>query len=118
MTSDNNTQEKSKKCLPCAGIGGAMELNIVTHALTELHSDWILVEAPQDTIKRTFQFKGYRHAMMFANAVAWIADQQGHHPDMSISYNQVDVSFTTHDLDGLTQNDFICASEVDRLQHN
>lgn len=117
MTSDNNTQEKSKKCLPCAGIGSAMELDIVKYALTELHSDWVLVETPRHTIKRSFSFKGYRQAMMFANAVAWVADSQGHHPDMLITYNQVDVSFTTHELGGITQNDFICASEVDRLHH-
>jgi 4a-hydroxytetrahydrobiopterin dehydratase len=117
MTS-NDIQEKPKKCLPCTGISSAMKLDFITHALAELHSDWVLIETPQHTIKRSFQFKGYRHAMMFANAVAWIADHQDHHPDMSISYSQVEVSFTTHDLGGLTQNDFICASEIDRLLHN
>ena len=92
-----------------------MEPNIITHALAGLHSGWTLIEKPQHTIKRSFSFKGYRQAMMFANAVAWIADSQGHHPDMLITYHQVDVSFTTHELSGLTQNDFTCASEVDRL---
>ena len=114
---NNKTQKNTKKCLPCSGIGNAMELKMITHALGELHSDWKLLEKPQHTIKRSFSFKGYRQAMMFANAVAWIADSQDHHPDMLITYNQVDVSFTTHELGGISQNDFICASEVDHLCH-
>jgi len=117
MSFNDNTKANTKKCLPCSGTGNVMEPDIITHALTELHSDWALIKKPQHTIKRSFSFKGYRQAMMFANAVAWIADIQGHHPDMLITYDQVDVSFTTHELGGITQNDFICASEVDRLHY-
>jgi 4a-hydroxytetrahydrobiopterin dehydratase len=115
MSSDTLHQAKPKKCLPCTGLTSAMEFDQIKQALAGLHTGWTLMVTPQHTIKRSFQFKGYRQAMMFANAAAWVADDQGHHPDMMITFNQVDVSFTTHDLDGLTENDFICASEIDRL---
>jgi 4a-hydroxytetrahydrobiopterin dehydratase len=115
MSSHDDTKEKLKTCSPCSELGGAIPLADVKEILGDAHPNWTLEGYPQHTINRQFSFKGYRHAMMFANAVAWIADRQGHHPDMTISYNQVGVSFSTHDVGGITKNDFICAGEVDRL---
>ncbi len=49
------------------------------------------------------------------NAVAWIAESEGHHPDLSVRYGKVEVLYTTHAIDGLSENDFICAAKIDRL---
>lgn len=66
-------------------------------------------------IEKTFQFKGYYQVMAFVNALAWIAHQQKHHPDLRVSYNQVTVEYTTHEAGGVTKNDLICARLVERL---
>lgn len=83
----------------------------------ELHkqvSDWQLNEAEQ-TLQREFKFKNFYQTIEFVNAVAWIANQQDHHPDLEVSYNRCQVTFTTHSVGGLSENDFICAARIDKL---
>jgi len=67
-------------------------------------------------IERTFEFKNYYHTMAFVNAVAWIAHCEGHHPDMTVSYNKCHVQLTTHAIGGLSENDFICAAKLNTLR--
>ena len=71
--------------------------------------------AETNTLVRTFEFKGFYKTMAFVNAVAWIANQQGHHPDMSVSYNKAVIHFQTHEAGGITRNDIICAQLVNAL---
>ena len=66
-------------------------------------------------ISRSFKFKNFSKTMFFVNAVANLADQQGHHPDVEFGYNYCRIKFTTHEANGLTTNDFICAKKVDVL---
>ena len=66
-------------------------------------------------LQRRFKFKDFHHTMAFVNAVAWIAHEQDHHPDMSVSYNQCTLRWDTHSAGGLSINDFICAARVDAL---
>ena len=66
-------------------------------------------------IRRTYKFKNYFRTMAFVNAVAWIAHTENHHPDMNVSYNRCRVTYTTHAIGGLSENDFICAAKVDAL---
>jgi 4a-hydroxytetrahydrobiopterin dehydratase len=54
--------------------------------------------------------------MAFVNAVAWIAHAEDHHPDLAVGYNRCTVRFNTHDVGGISVNDFICAAKVDALQ--
>lgn len=82
--------------------------------LGTLHRDWRLVENGR-TISREFTFPAYSRSLGFANAVAWIAITEGHHPDMLVSYGRCVVNYTTHAIGGLSDNDFICAAKVDRL---
>jgi 4a-hydroxytetrahydrobiopterin dehydratase len=53
--------------------------------------------------------------MAFVNAVAWVADQQDHHPDMVVSYNKCVISYSTHSVGGLSEADFLAAAKVDGL---
>lgn len=53
--------------------------------------------------------------MGFVNAVAWIANQEGHHPDLEVGYNHCLVRYSTHAIGGLSENDFICAAKIDKL---
>lgn len=75
--------------------------------------DWRLQDG--HILRREFRFKNFYHVMSFVNAIAWVANKEGHHPDMEVGYGRVLVQFTTHDAGGITRNDFICAAKVDSL---
>jgi 4a-hydroxytetrahydrobiopterin dehydratase len=68
-----------------------------------------------EVISRTYEFKDFPAAMVFVNAVAQIAEQAQHHPDVDIRWNQVTLALTTHDAGGLTQKDFALARQCDQL---
>ena len=80
--------------------------------LTEISPEWRLAEDSK-SISRTFKFKDYYNSMAFVNVVAMVAHQQDHHPEMIVNYNTCTVVFSTHSVDGLSLNDFICAAKVD-----
>lgn len=96
------------------------ESNVVPYSLEEVrghlvqHPGWEL-QATGWTITRDFVFQDFYHTMAFVNAVAWVANQEGHHPNLEIGPRHCRVSFQTHSVCGLTRNDFICAAKVDAL---
>lgn len=73
---------------------------------------WILRE---NAVEREFKFADFRRALDFVNRVAYVAEEEGHHPDIFISYRLVRLTLFTHKIGGLTQNDFILAAKIDRL---
>lgn len=68
-----------------------------------------------EAIEKTFKFDNYHQTMAFVNAVAWIAHQQDHHPDLAVGYNRCTVKFSTHSVGGLSENDLSCAAKVEGL---
>lgn len=79
-------------------------------------SDWKLHGDGADVaIEKTFSFRNYLRTIAFVNAVAFIAEQQDHHPELLVRYNRCSVRFNTHDVQGITQSDFVCAALVDAL---
>ena len=68
-----------------------------------------------DVIARTFEFKDFPAAMNFVNAVAELAEQAQHHPDIDVRWNKVTLALTTHDAGGLTEKDFALARQCDTL---
>ena len=76
--------------------------------------DWELVENGH-ALSRTFSFKDYYRTMSFVNALAHVANAEDHHPDLSVHYDRCVVRFSTHDVGGLSENDFICAAKADAL---
>jgi 4a-hydroxytetrahydrobiopterin dehydratase len=79
----------------------------------KLHGDEAAV-----AIEKTFAFKNFLRTMSFVNAVAFIAEQQDHHPELLVQYGSCSVRFNTHDVRGITQTDFACAALVDALVPN
>lgn len=75
---------------------------------------WKLVEDGQ-ALQRTFPFKDYHHTMAFVNALAFIAHREDHHPDLEVHYDRAVVRYSTHDVGGLSENDFICAAKASAL---
>lgn len=78
--------------------------------------DWQLIENGL-AISKTFHFDNYYKTMAFVNALAYIAHHEDHHPDLGVHYNRCMVRFSTHDVGGLSQNDFICAAKLEHLSH-
>jgi 4a-hydroxytetrahydrobiopterin dehydratase len=77
---------------------------------------WRLAGTGADVaIEKTFSFANYHETMAFVNAVAWIAHRQDHHPDLSVHFGRCVVRYSTHDVQGITDTDFRCASLVDAL---
>ncbi|MGY6519617.1 MAG: 4a-hydroxytetrahydrobiopterin dehydratase [Lysobacteraceae bacterium] len=76
--------------------------------------DWELVEDGR-AITRTYRFKDYHRTMAYVNALAFVAHREDHHPDLGVHYDRVVVRFSTHDVGGLSENDFICAAKADAL---
>ena len=68
-----------------------------------------------DRINKTYEFKNHHQTLAFVNALAWISHREDHHPDISVGYNTCNVTYTTHAINGLSENDFICAAKVDHL---
>jgi 4a-hydroxytetrahydrobiopterin dehydratase len=66
-------------------------------------------------LRRDFGFEDFSGAMGFANVVAWIADAQDHHPDLEVSYGNLQVRYRTHSADGITEKDFVAAARLDTL---
>ena len=99
------------KCKPCEGGVDPLKSGEVENLLKQL-SGWALENG---TIAKTYSFKNYYQAMAFANAAAWISHREDHHPDMTVGYNTCRVSYITHAINGLAENDYICAAKLDKL---
>ena len=77
---------------------------------------WHLTGDGEDVaIEKTYAFGNYYETISFVNAVAFIANAQDHHPDLSVHYNRCLVRFNTHDVKGLSETDFESAAQVDAL---
>src|SRR5262245_25744699 len=104
---------KDKKCIPCEGGVSPLTKEEAKKLLLQT-SDWRLNDNATE-ISKEFKFKNFYQTMSFVNALAWIANQENHHPDLKVGYNYCSVNFTTHAIQGLSENDFICAAKIDEL---
>ncbi len=88
-----------------------MELEKINLALQKL-DNWQHING---VIQKSFRFDDYQTTMFFVNAIAWISHNQNHHPEIEIGYNFCTVKYTTHEISGISENDFTCAAKVDHL---
>jgi 4a-hydroxytetrahydrobiopterin dehydratase len=106
------TDLASKNCVQCRG-GVPPLTGKELEALAEQVPQWNVVD--EHHITRSFKFPDFRQALAFVNKVGDLAEQQGHHPDILLTWGKVDVTTWTHAINGLTESDFILAAKVDRL---
>lgn len=104
------------RCVACEGGIPALTLDESKKFLAEVKG-WQLIN-DNKFISRRFGFKNFYQTMAFVNAVAWIANQENHHPDLEVGYSYCVVKYQTHAVNGLTKNDFICAAKIDNLEAN
>jgi 4a-hydroxytetrahydrobiopterin dehydratase len=102
-----------KSCVPCRG-GIPPLTEAAATALTGRTPGWSLAENAT-RIQRHFEFRDFVEAMKFVNRVADVAEREGHHPDIAIHWNKVDLLLWTHKIGGLHENDFILAAKINRL---
>ena len=100
-----------KKCLPCE-IGTPPLSRETAEHLHQQIPDWQLEET---LINREFKFADFVTALDFVNKIGELAEEEGHHPDIFLSWGKVKVSLTTHAAKGLTENDFVVAAKIDQL---
>lgn len=105
------TDLTSAHCTPLRGAQNQLNAAQITEHLALLPG-WALISGE---IVREFRFANYYESIAFVNALAFIANAQDHHPELSVHYNRVQVRFSTHDVAGISLNDMICAAKVSAL---
>lgn len=90
----------------------ALDEAAIARLMPELDPAWTVDDG---TLSRRFKVKGYAPAHMLANAAAFLAEREGHHPDIAFGWGWCEVTFSTHTVGGLSDNDFICAAKLDAL---
>lgn len=100
-----------KHCVPCEGGVPPLTDEQADAMLAELDG-W---EREGHEISKTFTFRNYYQTMAFVNASAYISHKEDHHPDLLVGYKTCTVTYTTHAIAGLSENDFICAAQLDAL---
>ncbi len=103
-----------KKCIPCEEGGPPLIPEKAQELLRELNDEWMLIDGGR-ILARTFHFSDFMGPMTLANNIAQIAESEGHHPDLTISYGSLGVELMTHSIGGLSENDFIVAAKIDQL---
>jgi 4a-hydroxytetrahydrobiopterin dehydratase len=111
MTSPTSRAELLlRHCQPLEG-GAAMASEAIIAQLATL-PDWVLSKG---AIERTYALANYYSTIAFVNAIAWMIHREDHHPDLMVGYDRCVVRFNTHSVNGISENDFICAAKCDAI---
>lgn len=107
------TDLAQKRCAPCTGQTPRLSPGEVTRLLASLPG--YEPDAAQGSISKAYEFGDFYETMAFVNAVAYIAHAEDHHPELSVSHGRCVVTYSTHAIGGLSENDFICAAKIEAL---
>ncbi|MBS0365095.1 MAG: 4a-hydroxytetrahydrobiopterin dehydratase [Proteobacteria bacterium] len=108
------TDLANRHCQPCEGGTAPLTAAEAAQLLTQVSPEWVLADGAT-RLKREFRFRDFYRTMSFVNALAHIASVEDHHPDLEVGYNYCRISYTTHAIRGLSENDFVCAARIDLL---
>lgn len=102
----------SKKCLPCE-VGGVPLAAEEVAKLREEVPRWEVRDNRR--LVRRFTFKNFADALAFVNKIGTLAESEGHHPDIAFGWGYVEITLTTHAVNGLSENDFILTAKIDAI---
>ena len=102
-----------KSCIPCRG-GVPPLTSEQIRPLSQQLPDWKVVDGHH--LLKTFPFPDFQSGLDFVNAVGRVAETEGHHPDLCLSWGRVDVTIYTHKIDGMTESDFILGAKIDETR--
>ena len=105
-----------KKCVPCEGNMQRLEGVAVLPYLKEINDEWYMADGKR--IRRKFRLQDFKETIQFVNSIADVAEAEGHHPDLCIFWNILEVSLWTHAIGGLSENDFIMAAKIVELYNH
>ena len=108
---DSNLTKKS--CVPCEGGVDPLKGDKLQEYARLIHEDWSVVD--EHHLVREFSFTDFVSALEFTNRAGAIAEEEGHHPDILVSYGKAVVTIWTHAIDGISENDFILAAKIDGI---
>ncbi len=103
-----------KHCMPCEAGAEPLKRGEIEQRKKELDPGWKVVD--EHHLEREFTFDDFQQALDFVNEVGRLAEEEGHHPDIYLSYGKVKIQLWTHKINGLHENDFIMAAKIDALQ--
>ncbi|OGZ42842.1 MAG: 4a-hydroxytetrahydrobiopterin dehydratase [Candidatus Ryanbacteria bacterium RIFCSPHIGHO2_02_FULL_45_17b] len=103
-----------KTCKACEGGTPPLLEREVLEYMKELPEEWQVLDGKK--LVKEFLFKDFLRAMAFVDMVADVAESEGHHPDIHIHYNKVQIELMTHAIGGLSENDFIVAAKIGQIQ--
>ena len=103
-----------KKCIPCEGGLDPLNKKESSKFLRELNNNWKLTE-DNKKIYREYRVKNYYEITSLINLIIWVSHQEDHHPEITFSYNAAKITYFTYAIDGLSENDFICAAKIDKI---
>lgn len=102
-----------KECVPCRGGVPPLRREELERLQDELDAGWRVVD--EHHLEKAFEFEDWASAQTFVERVGDLAEQQGHHPDLHLSYGRVGIELWTHKIDGLTESDFVLAAKIEEL---
>lgn len=100
-----------KKCKPCEEGAQPLKGDALTDLAKQISKDWNIVD--EHHLIKSYDFDDFRQALEFTNRVGEIAEEEGHHPDIYLTWGKVEIKVWTHKAGGLTENDFIFAAKAD-----
>ncbi len=109
-----NTKLAEKQCRACKGDEAPLQGEALEKLHDQLDEGWSVVD--EHHLEKTYKFDDFRQALDFANRVGQVAEDQGHHPDIFLTYGEVKLQVWTHKVDGLTESDFIFAAKADNAR--
>ena len=104
-----------KKCAPCEGGVVPFDMSEI-HKYQKMIDGWDVVKSEKNIyfLEKKFTFKNFLESQNFINQVGKISEDEGHHPEILFGWGYAKISITTHAIEGLSENDFILASKIDK----
>ena len=111
---NKNQNLSQKKCVPCEGGLDPLNKKQSSDFLKQLNDQWQLTK-DNKKIYREYKLKNYYEITSLINLIIWVSHQEDHHPEITFAYNNAKVTFYTYAINGLSENDFICAAKIDKM---